>query len=341
MSYYTYFGLGILLLYLIRRFFNSPKCCITKDLKGKIVIVTGSSAGIGKSTAFDLLYKGATVIFACRDEKKTNRILSELEPEYLKNAHFIKLDLCNFDSINNFAQEFRKKFKKIDILINNAGTLEPSFLLSDNGVEKTFQTNHLGHMVLTFLLLDLIDKDEGRIIHVASLMHDYSLYTLKNLQEQQQNPFFNADKDNFTLVKGYLVYSNTKLAIIYFCQYLTEEILNTTNIKTMTLHPGVVNTEITRFLVEYPFWLKYPLYFGFYTIFQIFSKTCEIGAQTTLYLCYEEHNKLENGSYYVSCARRNLSSFAKDENLRKELINYSWQLIDLISADKFKVPRGL
>ena len=114
-------GGSLLLLILGRFYFNGPSASSSRDMKGKLIIVTGSSSGIGKETAFDLLKKGAEVIFACRDEKKTLDVIGEIEGIEIKSkAKFMRLDLCDFDSIEQFVQNVSNTYmnRKIDILIN-------------------------------------------------------------------------------------------------------------------------------------------------------------------------------------------------------------------------------
>src|SRR4051812_14031934 len=90
-------------LFFLKKYFNGPKTSLTKDMTDKIIIVTGSSAGIGKELANELLKNGAKVIYACRDERRTLAVINKLEnPKMRENAYFIKLDLANFESIINF-----------------------------------------------------------------------------------------------------------------------------------------------------------------------------------------------------------------------------------------------
>ena len=111
----------IVLGFIIKKWANGPLNPIKKDLTGKLIIVTGSSDGIGLETAKDLLRSNARVIFACRNKNKTQEIINKFPENYKKNAIFIQLDLASFKSIENFVKEIKSKYPKIDILINNAG----------------------------------------------------------------------------------------------------------------------------------------------------------------------------------------------------------------------------
>ena len=187
MSYYLWFIIIFIILWLLRKYiFNAPRNSKTKNLNNKVVILTGSSAGIGKETAKDLLKSGATVIFACRDERKTKAVISDF-PTYMQDrAIFIMLDLCRISTIYKFVEEFKKQFNTVDILINNAGCLSNTFQLTEDKIENTMQANHIGHMVLTTLLLENFNQSEGRIINLASgaaeLFSDFNLEKIKELQ---------------------------------------------------------------------------------------------------------------------------------------------------------------
>ena len=113
----------VILLYFIRKKLKGGVCENKHDMTNKVVIITGSSNGIGKESALDLLNHNATVIFACRSEERAMKVINTVPENIRKNAIFMKLDVSNFTSIVNFANKIKKKFKKIDILMNNAGSM--------------------------------------------------------------------------------------------------------------------------------------------------------------------------------------------------------------------------
>ena len=182
MYFYLYIAAFIFIAWLLRKFvFNSPVFTKKRNLSGKTCIVTGSSAGIGKEIAFDLLANGAHVVFACRDEKKTMGVIATVEnSEDRARAIFLKLDLCKVDSIINFTQEFRKLNRNIDILVNNAGLIVDGFILAE-GIESGIMANHVGHKILTIQLLDKFSKDEARIVNLSSYAHHWADYTVEEL----------------------------------------------------------------------------------------------------------------------------------------------------------------
>ena len=191
---------ALILLALLRKYIRGPKAKRT-SMKNKIIVITGSSDGIGKEQAFQLLEDGAIVVFACRSESKTKKTFEEIKllknsEDCLKRAHFIQLDLKSFKSVNYFINELKSRFNKIDILVNNAGLAASSFEITEDGLESMIQTNHYSHLKLTLGLLDLFDKTEGRVINVSSLAHNFSNYdttiktNFKKDQDQYKDYFF-------------------------------------------------------------------------------------------------------------------------------------------------------
>ena len=139
------------------------------DQNGRIVIVTGSSSGIGFEAARVLAGKNATVIIAVRNIEKGNNAANKIRAEQ-KNSdvHIMELDLANLDSVKTFAQKFKERFNRLDLLINNAGVMVPPYSKTDDGFELQFGTNHLGHFALTGLLFDLLKNTKNsRIINIS------------------------------------------------------------------------------------------------------------------------------------------------------------------------------
>ena len=152
---------------LIANWFNGPLTDLTHSMKGKVVVITGASRGIGLETTKDLLRQGATVIMGSRDENQAHKALESIQNNTHKShCVFMHLDLTDYDNINKFVEEVKNKYGKIDILINNAGSCFQNFTLSD-GIELTYFTNHLGHLILSCLFLDNFNP-KGRIINVVT-----------------------------------------------------------------------------------------------------------------------------------------------------------------------------
>ena len=300
------------------------KCKISHDMSGKLVIITGASSGLGKFTALELVKKGAKVIFACRNEEKTRNIFNEISKENKHLAIFEKIDLSSFQSVIEFAERIKQKYEKIDILMNNAGNAPDNFRITKDGFESIIEANFLGHVVLTYLLIDHMNEN-SRIINLSSLGHNYCIFdkeTIKNI--------YNIDyvKSHYfkSLFSQNILYHATKLMMIYFTKELNEY-LNKKNIpiKTVSLHPGVVNTEFMRFY-QNKLWSKI-IFTLFYPIFKLCTKTVEEGAQTQLYLSYLDYNKIASGAYYADCKLEKISKTAQDNNLGREFMNYTIEKI--------------
>ena len=311
----------IIILYLaIGNHLLSGKCKIAHDMTGQLIIITGASSGLGKLTALELVSKGAKVIFACRNEEKTRNIFNEISQENRHLAFFEKVDLSSFQSVIDFVKRIKLNYEKIDILMNNAGNAPDNFRITEDGFESCIEGNFLGHVVLTYLLIDHM-KENSRIINLSSIGHNYCFFDMDMIQRIYDNDFV----ENYffkSLFHKNILYHTTKLMTIYFTQELNEY-LNQRNIsiKTVSLHPGVVNTEFMRFYKN--IWWSKIIFYIFYPIFALCTKTTKEGSQTQLYLSYLDYSELASGRYYADCKFEKLSKTAQDQILSKEFMNYT------------------
>ena len=163
-------------LWMIRKYFAGGVCRSEAKLDEKTVIITGANTGIGKETAISLAKRNARVILACRSQEKGKKVEVDVRRESGNNdVHFRQLYLSSFTSIRKFAKEVIEE-SRVDILINNAGVMRcpytSPYTKTEDGFEMQFGVNHLGHFLLTKLLLGRIKQaPEGRIINVSSLGH--------------------------------------------------------------------------------------------------------------------------------------------------------------------------
>ena len=158
------------------------------DQTGRTILVTGATRGIGRETARVLADKGAKVIIAARNESKAKKVISELkqvQPD--ADLHVRKLDLTSLASIKAFATEFQKEFRKLDVLINNAGIMACPGGQTEDGFELQMGTNHLGHFALTLQLLPTIKQTVNARIVVSSSAHRIGKIQLDDLNWQQQH----------------------------------------------------------------------------------------------------------------------------------------------------------
>jgi len=307
------------LLFILHKYFNGPMTQLGNDinLANKIVIVTGATAGIGKETALALLEKSAKVIFACRDEIRTNNLINSITNLKMRgNAYFIKLDLASFRSIKSFAKEFKMRFGKLDILINNAGGNFDKYSESFS-IETTMLTNHVGPVYLTNLLLDSFNS-EGKIINVSSLAHSFCF---RSAIDDWIYDRVNQNSYNFSKM-----YSLSKLANIAHVKHLNNLFnQNGYSIKAAALHPGTVRTE---FFKRYETWYMKLLMFVAIPVSYLFFKGPLEGAQTTLHLIYLNYEEFISGGYYSDCRPKNTTDLAKDSGIIEKIMKKTYALID-------------
>jgi len=285
------------------------------DLTGKVAIVTGANTGIGKETARGLATRGATVILACRNVKKGEAAAKEIGGRAVR---VIKCDLASFASVREFCRQVSREEKKVDILINNAGMVTMKRELTEDGQEMQFQSNHLGHFLLTNLLLEKMkaSREGARIINVSSVAHWVVL----------SFPW-----DDLTWAKswynGWSAYSISKLANVLFTKELVEK-LKGSKIRVYSLHPGGVYTDLGRNLSGFiPDFVKS-------LIGQVNSVTmlsAESGAKTSLFCALEPSldTPEASGKYYDNCKEASTSWNAKNKDMAKKLWEVSKEIVQL------------
>ena len=230
-------------LYLIRKYMVGAACKSKAKLDGKTVIITGANTGIGLETAVDLAKRNARVILACRSVERGETAAVEVRKRSGNdNVVFVQLDLASLDSVRKFAAKILEEEPRIDILINNAGVMAlPERKLTQDGFEMQFGTNHLGHFLLTYLLLNHIkEAPSARIVNVSSMGHSFGKIDFNNLNSERSYSQWGA-------------YGTSKLANILFTRSLAK-CLQGTGITANVLHPGAIDTELGRnldsFLVQ-------------------------------------------------------------------------------------------
>ena len=176
--------------------------------------------------------------------------------------YFMQLDLCDRESIKVFSDSFKQRFERLDVLVNNAGVMVPANRIeTKDGLELQVGTNHFGHFYLTYNLIDMLLKtNQSRVVNVSSMAHRRA---------------GKIDFDNFNSQKDYnrfTIYGYSKLANVFFTRCLAKKY---PTIKSVSLHPGVVNTELARYLVsDTTKYLLFPLFF----VLSFFLKSSAAGA---------------------------------------------------------------
>lgn len=205
-------------------------------MKSKRVIITGANSGLGKESAIALAKLGAEIVLAVRDVNKgqsvKNQILNQTPSAVIEVA---ELDLMDLDSVRKFAAT--QSTKPIDVLLNNAGIMAVPFEKTKDGFESQMGTNHLGHFLLTELLLDAVSKGTNpRIVNVSSSAH--RLGKLKTGDKSE----INVSEENYS---PWTVYGNSKLANLLFTNELVRRLkIANSNITVAVAHPGYANTNL-------------------------------------------------------------------------------------------------
>ena len=212
------------------------------DLTGKVIIVTGANSGIGFEAAKAFARKGAQTILACRSMDKAEAALAEIQAE-IPNApaEIMHLDLANQASIHKFAEAFKAKFNRLDVLVNNAGIMMVPYGTTEDGFEKQFGTNHLGHFALTGLLIDFLLNTKGsRVVNISSGGHRMGQMDFDNLMY--------ADGEGYS---GARAYGRSKLANLLFTYELQRryETIHADAI-AVAAHPGGSNTNLANHMSD-------------------------------------------------------------------------------------------
>jgi NAD(P)-dependent dehydrogenase (short-subunit alcohol dehydrogenase family) len=207
------------------------------NFRGKRVLVTGVSAGIGVETARSLTAHGAQVVGAVRDLKKTEAATSQVRKEAEKNGgsfELVELDLANLKSVRACADRLVTKGDSFDLVIANAGVMATPFEHTADGFERQFGTNHLGHFVLVNRIAPLM-RTGSRLINLSSAGHRFSNVDL--------------DDPNFerTPYEPFVAYGRSKTANILFAVAFDERHRGR-GIRAAAVHPGVIQTELTRYM---------------------------------------------------------------------------------------------
>ena len=281
------------------------------DMTGKSVVITGGNSGIGQSTAVALAGAGARVIITARDRGRADAAVEEIARRAGSGAvERVLFDLSSLASVRAGAAELLERCDRIDVLVNNAGVVLTDRRLTVDGLETTFAVNHLGHFLLTDLLLDRIKASApSRIVNVASTAHRGARRGLDFDDLQSEHGY-----------RGMQVYSASKLANIYFTTELARRLAGT-GVTVNCLHPGTVATgygrdgDATGFL---SFGLK---------VIKPFILTPDRGARTSVYLASSPEVADVTGEYFARSRPARTTRVAKDQEAAVRLWEASEKLV--------------
>ncbi|XP_063059086.1 dehydrogenase/reductase SDR family member 13a.2 [Engraulis encrasicolus] len=300
---------------LVETLFKSSQCKSSTGMSGKTVIITGGNTGIGKATATELARRGARVILACRNRQKADEAIEDIKRETGScDVVYMQLDLASLQNIRNFAQTFLKTESRLDVLINNAGLVADGRTEDGFGIE--FGVNHLGHFLLTCLLLDrLKEAPEARVVTLSSMAHRWGRIDFDRLA---------AHKDLGTGLYSWQffhAYCNSKLCNTLFTHELAKR-LKGTNVTCYSVHPGVVKTELSRHVSLWQMVIVDP-------ISRLLFLDPKTGAQTTLHCVLQEGIEPLSGRYFTCCAPQEVAAHCKDDAVAKKLWDVSEMLCGL------------
>jgi len=297
------------------------KFVTNKRLDGQVVVITGANSGIGRETALQLSLLGAKVIMGCRDPKRAGNAVDYIKANN-KNAvlSVIQLDLSSLESVRDFAKKVSQKETNIDILINNAGIAGTPESQTKEGFEMHFGTNHLGHFLLTLLLLPLLKSaPKARVVSVASGLYKVGEIHFDNI---------NLRDGAYAPMKAY---NQSKLANVLFTRELAKRLGPNSTISTYSLHPGVVKTDIAKTDKLYERIL-------INIMSSLLFLTPHMGAQTSLYCALEDSIENETGFYYANCKKVDFKPIAMDDKTAEKLWELSTDLVNL--EEHLNLPHG-
>lgn len=249
------------------------------DMSKKVCIVTGGTSGIGWVTAFQLAERGATVLLIGRDLQRglaaAERIRSETDNRSVK---FFQMDLSVQDQIYQFVAAFHQGYDRLDVLVNNAGITLLTRRLSEDGVEMTFAVNHLGHFLLTNLLLNTLKENApSRVINVSSGSHRGAQIDFNSLRGESG-------------YEGLRAYGQSKLANVLFTYELARR-MEGTEVTVNAVHPGFVLTNLGRDNG----WLIHKI---IRLAMRLGGISTEEGAETLIYLAASPEVEKVTGRYF-------------------------------------------
>jgi NAD(P)-dependent dehydrogenase (short-subunit alcohol dehydrogenase family) len=277
-------------------------------MKGKTVLITGGTSGIGQALAAALAEKGASILIVSRDEEKCRSVAEDIKTQTGNpNLSYIPADLSSQAEIRKLSEKVNHELDRLDVLINNAGGIFWQREESVDGIEMTFALNHLAYFLLTNLLLDKMLVNPGaRIINTSSGSHHNQILELDNLELKENYFHFRA-------------YGRTKLANLYFTFELARR-LDKKAITVNAFNPGFVKTNIgrgTRFG-------KFLLSLG-----NLIAIPIEEGAKTGVYLASSRDVEGVTGEYFYQERIVPSSEISRDPEIAKELWQISQRLTGL------------
>jgi NAD(P)-dependent dehydrogenase (short-subunit alcohol dehydrogenase family) len=278
-------------------------------MAGRVCAVTGASSGLGRQTALALARMGATVALLCRSPERGEQARAQIAAATgSADLHVVACDHANLDSVRAAAGELLARFDALHVLVHNAGLMLMQRRITVDGLEETFQVNHLGAFALTALLRERMQASApARVITVSSVAHRMARLDFDDLQSER-------------LYDGFSVYCRSKLANVLFTYELARR-LEGSGVTANTLHPGLVRT---RFGHDNGRAMR-----AFMTLSQLppFAMSPRRGARTQVWLASSPAVEGESGRYFVRCRARRSSRTSYDPHAQRRLWEASEMLL--------------
>lgn len=269
----------------------------------KTIIITGASDGIGKAAARELHDHGHTVVLIGRSLEKTKAIATEL------GADYYTADFSRLADVRKLATKLKRKYKRIDVMLLNAGGIFKKQTKTHDGLDETFQVNHLAHFLLVGLMMNLLIKSNATIIATSSAAHWMGRPRKNDLTMRQK-------------YSKWAAYGNAKLMNILYARELNRR-YGKKGIATAAIHPGVVRTQFSRNLgpgLKLLYGTKLSRIFGLVSPKE--------GADTLVWLAeHEPGTDWKPGAYYHKRKVTKTSSSARSTALANDLWNVSEDLL--------------
>ncbi|XP_018512562.1 short-chain dehydrogenase TIC 32 B, chloroplastic isoform X1 [Brassica rapa] len=314
-------------------------------------IITGGAGGIGMETARVMAKRGVHAVIGARNIGAAENAKAEiLRQNTNARVTLLHLDLSSVKSIRAFVRDFHALHLPLNLLINNAGVMFCPYQLSEDEIELQFATNHIGHFLLTNLLLDTMKTTaktsgvEGRILNLSSIAH---IYTYK------EGIKFDSIND-ICCYSDKRAYGQSKLANILHANELSRQLQEEgVNITVNSVHPGLILTNLfqhtallmSKFslcfprIISFKFSLLFaliPIFTGFLKFFSFYLwKNIPQGAATTCYVALHPTLKGVTGKYFADCNEVTPSKLARDETLARKLWDFSVKLINSVSKKNY------
>ena len=290
-------------------------CPSKSKMDGQTVIITGANSGLGKAAATELACRNARVILACRDITAATQVAKQIVKK-TGNTEIVPkvLDLSSLRSIREFSNQILNEENQINVLVNNAGVFQCPYTLTEDNFEMQMGVNHLGHFLLTSLLIERLKQSSpSRVVIVSSALSTRGNINFDDIHSRQ----------SYNKMKAY---ADSKLANLMFAQELAQR-LEGSDVSVYAMHPGMVATNLGRHVVS-----KLTALFLKPVVVALGLRDASEGCQAIVYCSCAQELKGQSGIYVSKfCKQTSYPSNACDEQTIKRL----WETSETLTNTKF------